>query len=188
MKTIKCLFTALLLLCTTVVAAHDFEVDGIYYNILSEEEKTVEVTYKGISYNQYIAEYGGNVVIPKYVTTSKCIYKSWTSTNKSNSTTSETSYTLNVEAGDILTFDWAVSSEDGYDYLIITLDGSQIVKKSGNTSGIYNKTFDSTGTHTLVVKYTKDSNRSDYSDEGKIYNIVLDKADTVAYEKIYTIV
>ena len=188
MKTIKCLFTALLLLCTTVATAHDFEVDGIYYNILSEEEKTVEVTYKGISYNQYIAEYGGNVVIPEYVTTSKCVYKSWTSTNKSNSTTSETSYTLNVEAGDILTFDWTVSSEDGYDYLIITLDGSQIVKKSGNTSGIYKKTFDSTGTHTLVVKYTKDSNRSDYSDEGKIYNIVLDKADTVANEKIYTII
>ena len=188
MKTIKHLFTTLLLLCTTVASAHDFEVYGIYYNILSEEDKTVEVTYKGISYDQYIAEYGGNVVIPEYVTTSKCVYKSWTSTNKSNSTTSETSYTLNVEAGDILTFDWSVSSEEGYDYLIITLDGSQIVKKSGETSGNYKKTFDSTGTHTLVVKYTKDSNRSDYSDEGKIYNIVLDKADTVANEKIYTVI
>ena len=27
--------------------AHDFEVDGIYYNILSETDKTVEVTYDG---------------------------------------------------------------------------------------------------------------------------------------------
>lgn len=34
---------ALLLPCLAV--AHDFEVDGIYYNITSEEKKTVEVTY-----------------------------------------------------------------------------------------------------------------------------------------------
>ena len=37
------LFTALLLLCCTTLSAHDFNVDGIYYKILSEEDKTVEV-------------------------------------------------------------------------------------------------------------------------------------------------
>ena len=64
---LKHLFTALLLLCTTVVTAHDFEVGGIYYKILSEEDKTVEVTFKGTSYNQYSNEYTGSVVIPESV-------------------------------------------------------------------------------------------------------------------------
>ena len=44
MKTIKQLFTTLLLLFATVATAHDFEVDGIYYNITDATNKTIEVT------------------------------------------------------------------------------------------------------------------------------------------------
>ena len=62
----KHLFTALLLLCTTVASAHDFEVYGIYYNITDATNKTVSVTYKGNYYNSY-NEYTGSVVIPKSV-------------------------------------------------------------------------------------------------------------------------
>ena len=65
---LKQLFTAFLLLCATVATAHDFEVGGIYYNILSEEEKTVEVTFKGSRYNEYSNEYTGCVLIPESVT------------------------------------------------------------------------------------------------------------------------
>ena len=60
-KHLKHLFTALLLLCTTFASAHDFEVGGIYYNILSEEDKTVEVT-SGTN------RYTGSVVITESVT------------------------------------------------------------------------------------------------------------------------
>ena len=67
MKHLKHLFTVLLLLCTTVATAHDFEVGGIYYNILSETDKTVEVTFKGTEYSEYF-EYSGSVVIPQSVT------------------------------------------------------------------------------------------------------------------------
>ena len=55
------------LLCATGVSAHDFEVDGIYYNITSEEDKTVEVTYQGDNYGD-IEEYSGAVSIPTTVT------------------------------------------------------------------------------------------------------------------------
>ena len=55
------------LLCATGVSAHDFEVDGIYYNIMSEEDKTVEVTYQGGAYTYY-EEYSGAVNIPDTVT------------------------------------------------------------------------------------------------------------------------
>ena len=58
---LKHLFTALFLLCTIVANAYDFEVGGIYYNILSEEDKTVEVTGKTNNYT-------GSVVIMSSVT------------------------------------------------------------------------------------------------------------------------
>ena len=54
------------LLCTTGVSAHDFEVDGIYYNIMSEEDKTVEVTYLGDTGDSF-KEYSGDVTIPEIV-------------------------------------------------------------------------------------------------------------------------
>ena len=64
MKKLKHLFTALMLLCCVGTAtAHDFEVDGIYYNITDDTNKTIEVTYGG----EYSDVYTGSVVIPESV-------------------------------------------------------------------------------------------------------------------------
>ena len=68
MKSLKALFTALLLLCCTVVSAYDFQVNGIYYNILSNKNKTVEVTYRGENWYSISNEYSGDVTIPENVT------------------------------------------------------------------------------------------------------------------------
>ena len=59
MKHLKHFFVVLLLLCSAAANASNIFVDGIYYNILSSEEGTVEVT--GVSYR----EYSGNIVIPE---------------------------------------------------------------------------------------------------------------------------
>ena len=67
---LKQLFTALFLLCATVAAAHDFEVDGIYYNITNATNKTVEVTYS----SSYLIKYTGSVVIPESVTYNGATY------------------------------------------------------------------------------------------------------------------
>ena len=67
MKRLKFLFTALLLLCGTMAFAHDFEVDGIYYNITDATNKTVELTYSGSSYYAVSNEYTGCVVIPESI-------------------------------------------------------------------------------------------------------------------------
>ena len=67
MKNLKFLFTTLLLLCSIVVSAHDFEVDGIYYKITDATNKIVIVTYKGDNYYSYSDEYTGSVVIPESV-------------------------------------------------------------------------------------------------------------------------
>ena len=61
MKTIKqLLITVVMLLCSATASAYDFEVDGIYYNILSLSDLTVAVT-SGDN------EYSGEVIIPSTV-------------------------------------------------------------------------------------------------------------------------
>ena len=65
LKTLSALIA--MLLCSTCLFAHDFEVNGICYNILSSTDRTVEVTYKGKLYNWYY-EYSGNISISKNVT------------------------------------------------------------------------------------------------------------------------
>ena len=68
MKNFRTILAALLMLCCATLSAHNFEVGGIFYNILSEEDRTVEVTYKGANYNDYSNEYIGEVTIPANVT------------------------------------------------------------------------------------------------------------------------
>ncbi len=65
MRTIKTWLIAIAaLLCSITASAHDFEVDGIYYNIISHSDLTVEVTYKGSDEYSYSNEYTGEVIIP----------------------------------------------------------------------------------------------------------------------------
>ena len=56
------------LLCCMSVSAHDFAVDGIYYNITSQADNTVAVTYRGDYVHAYSNEYSGEVKIPESVT------------------------------------------------------------------------------------------------------------------------
>ena len=50
-----------ILVLPIILYAHDIEVDGVFYNILSKI-KAAEVTYKGDAY--WSAKYSGDVVIP----------------------------------------------------------------------------------------------------------------------------
>lgn len=61
--------------CSLVAKAHDFEVDGIYYNITSSTNFTVSVSYRGDNYSSYSKEYSGEVVIPETVTYNGMTYR-----------------------------------------------------------------------------------------------------------------
>ena len=63
-KTFSFLLALLIGMVVSVVSAHDFGVDGIYYNITSSTNKTVAVTYQGSSSRAYT----GSVTIPETVT------------------------------------------------------------------------------------------------------------------------
>ena len=68
------LITIAALLCSITASAHDFEVDGIYYNVTSSANLTVSVTYKGNSYSSYSNEYNGAVIIPSTATYNSITY------------------------------------------------------------------------------------------------------------------
>ncbi len=51
--------------------AYDFESDGMFYNILSQDGKTVEVTYRDTEYGSY----SGDVAIPEQVTYNNKTYR-----------------------------------------------------------------------------------------------------------------
>ena len=76
MKTIitKLLILTAVLSAGTNIYAYDFEVDGIYYNIISSTEKTIEVTYENVSESNY-SDCFGNVVIPDQVTYNSNTYR-----------------------------------------------------------------------------------------------------------------
>ena len=76
-KTKHFLFMAAMLLCSFTASAHDFEVNGIYYQITSSSNLTVAVTYKGDNWNNYSEKdkYIGNISIPQYVTYDNVTYQ-----------------------------------------------------------------------------------------------------------------
>ena len=74
MRHIKHFLATLLVLCSTVASAHDFEAGGIYYNITDATAQTVEVTYLSYSYDAVANEYTGAVIIPSTVTYNGATY------------------------------------------------------------------------------------------------------------------
>ena len=66
--TFKTLATIVCLLCSIAASAHDFMINGIYYDIIDSDSYTVKVTYKGNSFIDYPDVYTGMVVIPETVT------------------------------------------------------------------------------------------------------------------------
>ena len=65
----KKIFTLLVAaICALSTWAEDFEVDGIYYKILADKTKEVEVTYQGKYADSYSNEYSGSVTILSTVT------------------------------------------------------------------------------------------------------------------------
>ena len=69
-KVIKLIMMLVVLASFQRLAAYDFKLDGIYYNILSEEDQTVEVTNSG-----YSKCYSGEIIIPSRILWNSKTYK-----------------------------------------------------------------------------------------------------------------
>lgn len=63
------------LLCGVNVYAHDFKVDGIYYNVYNYDDLTLEVTFNGANVNSHVGSYSGSVIVPDTLQFGNTIYK-----------------------------------------------------------------------------------------------------------------
>ena len=134
---LKKLMTALLLLCCTVAGAADFEVDGIYYDILSSEDKTVEVT-RGSN------KYSGAVTIPASVTYNSITY-SVTSIGDYAFASCSGLTSINIPAGVTSIGKWAFYSCSGLRSIVVG-DGNSVYDSRGNCNAIIE-----TASNTLIL-------------------------------------
>ena len=101
-------------------------------------------------------------------------FPDWTSTNHAHSSSSSHEYSIDVQAGDVLSAEIWSDSEANYDKLIVYLNGTTIATISGNgKSQTITKTFSSAQTVSLKVEYTKNSSSSYGKDEAGIRNLAL---------------
>ena len=140
-------------LCALSICAHDFEVDGIYYTILTNKTNEVKVTYRG-EYSSSFNEYTGSVTIPSSVTYNGTNYhvtsiggyafaycEGLTSISIPNSVTSIRDYafaycegltSITIPNSVTSIGDYAFSGCSGFTYL--TIPGSVIYKKEYTNS------------------------------------------------------
>ena len=100
--------------------------------------------------------------------------QNWKSTNAGEpSSSSSLVYKFTTSSyGSTISFDWSVSSESGYDFLIVTLDGSEIIRESGEISSSFSTTIYDDSEHQLECTYRKDGIGDNNDDCAMIYNII----------------
>ncbi len=101
-----------------------------------------------------------------------------------NAGVDETSSVVNAavtaKAGDVLTFDYQMSSEAGMDWLQLEVDGSMVDIFSGEEAGAYAYAFTADGNHTVTFSYVKDMAESAGGDYAIIDNLQVLTGDAAA--------
>ncbi|MBO4878851.1 MAG: Ig-like domain-containing protein [Clostridia bacterium] len=95
------------------------------------------------------------------------------STNEGvNSSVSSFSLTVQMNAGDVMSFDWKVSCESQYDRLKFLVNGSENTSITGSIDwNTISYTAPSTGTYTFSWEYSKDYSVNSGSDCGWVDNV-----------------
>lgn len=100
------------------------------------------------------------------------LYNGWTSSNKSHNTTSRSELIYaDLLVGDKLEIPWSVSSEGNYDWLTISINGSQQLRESGVKSGTFIYTATANGRYSIQASYSKDGSVNSNGDLGRITRI-----------------
>jgi len=100
-------------------------------------------------------------------------YYSYRSASISHRQNTKTQFTVEVPDGGTgsIEFDYKASSEQGYDFLRVYINGSRVINISGNTPWQHYSRTLTPGTYTIIFEYTKDFSISSYDDAGYIDNL-----------------
>lgn len=105
------------------------------------------------------------------------------STNQGVSSSASTiTLTAQLNAGDVLSFDWRVSSETRYDVFKFLVNGTKVEEISGDTSwATYTYTAPTTGEYTFSWTYSKDSSVDRNDDSAWLDNVSIPGGETPEY-------
>lgn len=79
-----------------------------------------------------------------------------------------------LTAGQVLSFDWSVSSENNYDWMTFAVNGTTVQRISGSHSfASYSYSIPSNGMYTFTWTYSKDSSAANGSDSACLDNIAI---------------
>ncbi|MCI7241726.1 MAG: hypothetical protein MR550_04200, partial [Bacilli bacterium] len=160
---------------STWVKADSENADGTWYNydnklwanavLVSDTVLDYPITSKSVS----ISNGAGNGV--------------YSNTNqKKKSTTSSITFTITTgSTAGTISFNYTVSSESNYDKLIVTLDGTEKLNKSGSltTATAFSMDVSANTTYTMIIKYTKDGSGDTGTDTATISNLTFPTGATV---------
>lgn len=83
---------------------------------------------------------------------------------------------------DLLTFDWKVSSEQGWDWFNVYVNGTQVLNRSGLDFDTYSQNI--SGDFTIKFEYIKDSSYQSNDDQGYIRNLNIGKLTNLELEDL----
>jgi hypothetical protein len=106
-----------------------------------------------------------------------------------------TSFTTTVTTGDEskqLQFNWRISSEGGYDFIRLFVDGTELFNRSGADQGFGAYDLTPNASHTIVFQYTKDGSGASGTDTAYIGAVVLADAKQATalvndYSRVFTV-
>ena len=173
-------------------------VDGLIPVVYDESSSTwvkADSTNNNNSWYDYDNKLWANAVLVSdtgfdYPITSKSVSISngagtgvYSNTNqKKSSTTSSTTFTITTgSTAGTISFNYTVYSESNYDKLIVTLDGTEKLNKSGNLTTVTTFSMDVSAntTYTMIIKYTKDGSGDTGTDTATISNLTFPTGATV---------
>lgn len=121
-------------------------------------------------------------------------FEDWTSTNKRHSSESHQTYSFSANDGDRLYYCYEVSSESGFDTLVLDIrqQGSEgctkLEKASGEKRSQGSCSFLGSGEYLLEAKYYKDASVSERNDQAKVFNIYLRRSHETELGRIRSVV
>ena len=169
---------------TISVTAHDLLNDLYYYASAVVTVKPMPTLNEALNIQNGTLEFTSTGAYPWNVVISGERAYAKSTNEEVSSSTSVVSLTVNMNAGDTMSFDWFVSSESNYDKLIFKVNGSEQEAISGQVDWTtVSYTAATTRSYTFTWTYSKDGSVNSNSDCGGLDNVYVPGYEGMPYQK-----